>query len=413
MPIGSTCALTPSLRGRCTNDAYVISTDGRWRSAAGNYAAVWQAVATTLRNGPARYQPDGKDIVPGRWAPGGSLYVGKEGGAHWLWSSWQHLAGQTLDFNDVGYLERKNDWQSYWALRYRTLAATRFTAETTTSLNLNLRTTLDGVNLWNELALGTSAILRNFWTVFFNVHGRGAYFDDRETGDGTALQRPASLGAIARDRIRSAAPADGVAVLDLRRPARRRRHLRPERDAVAAGAVAAGAGVHPDRRLRDRRAALLREGRAGAHDAAGPAARRHVSVRDADRGQRGRDGARRLHLHARAVAAALHAAFPGARPLRPAVHGDAAGRWLGPHLRPAALHPALPVPPPNPDTARATFNVNLVLRWEYRLGSTLFVVYTRSQDPRAPNGATFELRPLYQGRAADNVLMVKLAYWFG
>ena len=74
------------------------------------------------------------------------------------------------------------------------------------------------------------------------------------------------------------------------------------------------------------------------------------------------------------------------------------------------------VPPPNPDSARATFNVNLVLRWEYRLGSTLFVVYTRSQDPAlipSPNGASFELRPLYQGRAADNVLMVKLAYWFG
>jgi hypothetical protein len=31
----------------------------------------------------------------------------------------------------------------------------------------------------------------------------------------------------------------------------------------------------------------------------------------------------------------------------------------------------------------------------------------------SPNGATFELRPLYQGRAADNVFMVKLAYWFG
>jgi hypothetical protein len=31
----------------------------------------------------------------------------------------------------------------------------------------------------------------------------------------------------------------------------------------------------------------------------------------------------------------------------------------------------------------------------------------------SPNGASFELRPLYQGRAADNVLMVKLAYWFG
>ena len=68
------------------------------------------------------------------------------------------------------------------------------------------------------------------------------------------------------------------------------------------------------------------------------------------------------------------------------------------------------------DKDRATLNVNVVLRWEYRLGSTLFVVYTRAQDPAlvpAANGVGFQVRPLYEGRAADNVLMVKLAYWFG
>jgi hypothetical protein len=68
------------------------------------------------------------------------------------------------------------------------------------------------------------------------------------------------------------------------------------------------------------------------------------------------------------------------------------------------------------DTETATLNVNVVLRWEYRLGSTLFVVYTRAENPAlvpSPTGAGFELRPLLQGRAADNVLMLKLAYWFG
>jgi hypothetical protein len=56
------------------------------------------------------------------------------------------------------------------------------------------------------------------------------------------------------------------------------------------------------------------------------------------------------------------------------------------------------------------------MRWEYRLGSTLFVVYTRAQDPALSpglDGASFRLSPILQGRAADNVLMVKLAYWFG
>src|SRR5206468_1817312 len=46
----------------------------------------------------------------------------------------------------------------------------------------------------------------------------------------------------------------------------------------------------------------------------------------------------------------------------------------------AALIPA-GAPAASPDSQQATLNVNLVLRWEYRLGSTLFLVYTRAQTP--------------------------------
>ena len=409
MPVSSTCALTPSPRGRCTNDAYVISTDGRWRSAAGDYAAVWQAVGTTLRNGPPRYSPDGKDILPGRWAPGGSLYVGKEGGAHWLWSSWQHVSGRILEFNDVGYLERKNDWQSYWALRYRTLAPTRFTAETTTSLNFNYRTTLDGVNLWNELVLGTYVILRSFWTVYVNAHARGAYFDDRETGDGTALQRPASLGAIAEVGTDPRRPLTAwlSTVFDVRR---------------GGGVIFGLNGTVSLRALS--RLELAFTPTAGyesgapryyAKDAPDPAVPPPPVMY-----QFGTQTAASLGATVRAaytftpeLSLQLYTQLFLAR-----VHYDplfTVTQPAGGLVRISDLQPYAPDPPPNPDSQRATFNVNLVLRWEYRLGSTLFVVYTRSQDPLipSPNGASFELRPLYQGRAADNVLMVKLAYWFG
>jgi len=85
-------------------------------------------------------------------------------------------------------------------------------------------------------------------------------------------------------------------------------------------------------------------------------------------------------------------------------------------VRLAALQPDMTNPRPMPDTETATLNVNVVLRWEYRLGSTFFLVYTRAQNPAltpSPNGTGFEWRPLLHGQAADNVLMAKLAYWFG
>jgi hypothetical protein len=90
----------------------------------------------------------------------------------------------------------------------------------------------------------------------------------------------------------------------------------------------------------------------------------------------------------------------------------------GQHIPLAALLPLDPAvtPPPAADTTTATLNVNVVFRWEYRLGSTLFLVYTRAQNPAltpAPGGTGFEIRPLLQGRAAVDVLMLKLAYWWG
>ncbi|HMC94496.1 MAG TPA: DUF5916 domain-containing protein [Polyangia bacterium] len=113
--------LRPAADGRCTNDAYVASVDGRWRSKSGDYAAAWQGIGSALARGPARAQPDGIPIEPGHVDGGAALYVGKEGGAHWLWNGWQYLSGRQLEFNDLGYLERKGDYQGYFNLTYRTL----------------------------------------------------------------------------------------------------------------------------------------------------------------------------------------------------------------------------------------------------------------------------------------------------
>jgi len=70
----------------------------------------------------------------------------------------------------------------------------------------------------------------------------------------------------------------------------------------------------------------------------------------------------------------------------------------------------------NPDVHSSTLNLNLVLRWEYRLGSTLFVVYSRSQEelplPRDP-GPQVSVWPsrLFAGPATDTFL-VKWSYWW-
>jgi hypothetical protein len=70
---------------------------------------------------------------------------------------------------------------------------------------------------------------------------------------------------------------------------------------------------------------------------------------------------------------------------------------------------------PVPDFNVKSLQVNAVLRWEFRPGSAAYVVWTqRRQDGRNPGDHAFgrDLGDLF-GAPADDVLMVKLAWWVG
>ncbi len=69
----------------------------------------------------------------------------------------------------------------------------------------------------------------------------------------------------------------------------------------------------------------------------------------------------------------------------------------------------------DPDFRTRAVKVNAVLRWEYRPGSTLFVVWTQSRSGYMPYDAGFDLqrdfrRELFRDRPT-NVLLVKVNYW--
>lgn len=70
----------------------------------------------------------------------------------------------------------------------------------------------------------------------------------------------------------------------------------------------------------------------------------------------------------------------------------------------------------DPDFHHGALNINFVLRWEFRLGSTLYVVYTRSQQElpwTGPGSPPSDLWPraLGPGPTVDS-FMVKWAYWW-
>jgi len=387
---------------RLKNDAYVASADGHWHSPSANYLLAGQVVAALLERGPAKAQADGIASTPGTLSLGATVTAAKQGGEHWLASTSQAISGRQLDYNDLGYLDRKNDYNAYADLTYRTLTPRWKTTDTYLNFAVSHRQTLDGIALGDNVRLQGGATFKNFWVTSAAVYFNSRYFDDRETGDGLALERASLWGAewyLATDTRRLVSGALWLQARD-----------------IADGAQYAGSAavfVRPLSRLELEidPTALFTTGEprfmrldSGTY--------RFGRLRATDVGVTVRSTVGLLptltfQLYGQLFLATKHYADPssyvppGGGPLR-------APLYLG-QLVPDAAMPA--------DTQQAVLNVNAVLRWEYRLGSVIFLVYTRAQSPTipatSPGFPKLDLTPLNGNRGSTDVLLLKASYWWG
>ncbi|MFL5619952.1 MAG: DUF5916 domain-containing protein [Gemmatimonadaceae bacterium] len=72
--------------------------------------------------------------------------------------------------------------------------------------------------------------------------------------------------------------------------------------------------------------------------------------------------------------------------------------------------------PPDADFNEKSFHSSVVARWEYRPGSTLFVVWTQGRDQSDRDVGSFDASRDYRNLFAarpDNVVLIKAAYWLG
>jgi hypothetical protein len=397
-------AAEPSEATRCTNDAYVAALDGRWRSPSAAYVVGGQLVTSMLAQGPARPQRDGIAVQPGHPSFGGTLTAAKQGGAHWLATMVAALSGRQLDYNDLGYLDRKNDTFFYADLTYRTLDPWWWTTDTGTSLAASHRQTLDGIRLEDHLRLSAYATFSNFWAASVTAYAHTPYFDDRETGDGTALERAGLAGAelwVGSDSRRLLTGAFWTQVQRLS-------------NGVQAQAYASVV-MRPSSRLDFELApsALYTEGEPRFIEKASSNGFYYF----------GRLRASNVGITARATV--------GLRPtLTFQLYGQlflATKRFMAPsqfrvaggafrsEVRISELQPIAPWMVP--DTQQAVLNLNAVLRWEYRLGSTIYLVYTRAQSPALTltSGQVPRLDPraLTGNRGSTDAVMLKVSFWWG
>lgn len=115
--------------------------------------------------------------------------------------------------------------------------------------------------------------------------------------------------------------------------------------------------------------------------------------------------------------------FAAPRQLRKLVYGQdvgtvqatGSGGALKYNVDPDGAGPALPFTISNPDYNVRSLRGTAVLRWEYRPGSTAYLVWTQTRD----EGASFGDLNFARDRTAlfsahpDNIFLLKISYWLG
>ncbi len=392
---------TPASR-RCFHDAYVGGADARWRSPGAEYVVSGAFIQSYISKGVTTTEPDGTQIGPGAAGPGGWLRLAKEGGKHLLWTAEYTGAGRKLQYNDVGYMARQNLHAYKGAVGWRTLAPGTYTLETTSTIEAAGNRNLDLLDLGQLYSLTTRLRLRNFASVFIAADLAPSRYDDREVGDGTALQRAGYLGA----RIELGTDPRGTFAATLSN----------QTQLIAEGSWATGVQadliVHA---LPQFDIELLPQ----VTWSSGEFRYAHEVSTEAD--------AYFGKLTAKSVSATLRASYTFTPQLTLQAYTQAflaSGNFTqirrfdsapGSKVSLAALRATAPMAPPaSPDFEQATLNVNVVFRWEYRLGSTIYLVYARSQLPDVASfttPATLSLSAFGHGAVSD-VIMLKFSYWW-
>jgi hypothetical protein len=391
---------------RCFDDAYTGALDGRWRSNDGTWAFVGQAAGSTLQRGPPRYVPDGTVVSAGDVGSAAGAYFGKEGGDHWIAGVYGGYADRKFDNNDMGYNQRGNIVVSDGAVEYRTLEPFWTLLETHTHLEAFDNRNMQGLALGSGVNFNESGKLDNFWRFFVEAHVRTARFDDREVGDGTALERAAI--PIGNTTQLQTDPTDVVSF-----------NVQSQIDPIDNGSLAlsesAGLTLRalPQMDLDVLPSFTWNVGEPR-YVTTGNAAGQYIFG----------------HLDARSLGAIVRATYTFTPRLTLQAYAQlflASGHYSGflegtsdpagpravfhlSDLRPTLLYGS------NPDFEQAALNVNVVLRWEWRLGSLLYLVYTRAQVPNVSldpgEVGTLDLGSIRRAPAADTFI-AKLSYWWG
>ncbi|WP_224368630.1 DUF5916 domain-containing protein [Hyalangium versicolor] len=378
------------------------------KTANSEYSVLGQMSASRTVGGlPERLLPDGTVLRPGSAGYGGYLRAGKMGGEGFRWDVGYDFATPTLDLNATGYQRTQNQHAPRFGLRYQRPNGIGPLKELFVNLNGGSGWTTDGraVNRGSWVNFNSGIMLPSFDLIGVECGANMGGYDIRELDDtGVPLQQELSTFADIFWETNGNRPlsANGYVVVG--------HHERgPSPGAWGwGGELALSMRPHPALETR-----LELE-----------VDRTEFSPRFVDRV--GEFGFLLGDLQSNFLSVTLRQQWVLSPNLTLQGYAQLFSDYgvYGPFFQAEsdASRRTIRFSDMKPTEGQAdnfydvALNLNLVLRWEYRLGSTLFFVYTRSQlGLPTPDGdvppATLRPRRLFAGPATDAVMLKWSYYW--
>ncbi len=127
----------------------------------------------------------------------GRLSFSRISDLHWLWSLSADFTTKRYDINDVGFFRRPNDFGGMASLQYRELSPADVVRDFSVRLMFHERENFDRANLNRDLELEGELNFLNYWGAWATVGAELGRYDDRETrGNGLYRKPPIFKGEI-------------------------------------------------------------------------------------------------------------------------------------------------------------------------------------------------------------------------
>lgn len=313
---------------------------------------------------------------------------------HWLWTVSVDFTSKEYNINDVGFFRRPNDYGVVGWITYKEDRPAEVVRNYRVSLFGHERRNFDEANLIREVNVSSTILFMNYWELEANAGINVGKYDDRETRGNGLYARPASyevnIGAETDERRDAVVSLSWHTAWD----ARGRREWGP----------IASCSFRPVSWMEHTLSAgynRVRNQEAWVENVDLPSGRSSIFAdRSTDE-----------------VNITLRSTVTFTRDLTLQFYGQmflAKGHFENPR-RLIGTSAFEPYPSgPLPDFNAQALNTNLVLRWEYVPGSTLFLVWSHARHGGSNDyfrSFSENLRDMFRWPPA-NVLLLKVSYWW-